>query len=89
MDKIRKHYILYGSVQGVGLRYRAYYAAQQLGVTGYIRNLDNGSVEMEAEGDRETLAKMLEVISSGHFVDIERIEEKVIPLQNDRSFERE
>lgn len=89
MNKIRKHYLLYGSVQGVGLRYRAYYAAQQLGVTGYIRNLDDGSVEMEAEGDREALAKMLEVISSGHFVDIERIEEKNIPLQNDRSFERE
>ena len=89
MNKIRKHYILYGSVQGVGLRYRAYYAAQQLGVTGYIRNLDDGSVEMEAEGDREVLAKMLEVISSGHFVDIERIEEKMVSLQNDRSFDRE
>ena len=89
MNKIRKHYILYGSVQGVGLRYRAYYAAQQLGVTGFIRNLDDGSVEMEAEGDRESLAKMIEIIASGHFVDIERIEEKTIPVQNDRSFERE
>ena len=89
MNKIRKHYILYGSVQGVGLRYRAYYPAQQLGVTGFIRNLDDGSVEMEAEGDRESLAKMIEIIASGHFVDIERIEEKTIPVQNDRSFERE
>ena len=89
MNKIRKHYILYGSVQGVGLRYRAYYAAQQLGVTGYIRNLDDGSVEMEAEGNREALAKMMEIISSGHFVDIERIEEMMVSLQNDGSFDRE
>lgn len=87
--KIRKHYILHGSVQGVGLRYRAYYAAQQLGVTGYVRNLDDGTVEMEAEGEREALIKLLEMIRSGHFIDIEWIEEKTIPVQNDRTFERD
>lgn len=89
MDTIRKHFILHGSVQGVGLRYRAYYAARQLGVGGYVRNLDDGTVEMEAEGEREAISKLLEMIRGGHFIDIEWMEEKTIPVRGDRDFERD
>ncbi len=89
MTKIRKHYILHGAVQGVGLRYRAYYLAREMGVTGYIRNLDDGCVEMEAEADRETLKGFLDVLGEGRFVEIESIEESTIPVQDDRTFERD
>ena len=34
-EEIRYHVIFYGQVQGVGFRYRAYYAAYQLGLTGW------------------------------------------------------
>ena len=37
-EEIRYHVIFYGQVQGVGFRYRAYYAAYQLGLTGWVRN---------------------------------------------------
>ena len=47
----RRHYRFYGRVQGVGFRYRAQYTASHLGLTGWVANLWDGSVEMEAQGD--------------------------------------
>ena len=49
-EKIRRHIIFEGRVQGVGFRYRALYAAKQFGVTGWVRNLYDGTVEMEVQG---------------------------------------
>ena len=45
--KIRKHIIFYGRVQGVGFRYYAVQKANQLGLTGWVKNLYDGSVEMK------------------------------------------
>ena len=50
MDKIRRHYTFRGRVQGVGFRYRASYAASMYGVTGWVCNRYDDSVEMEAQG---------------------------------------
>lgn len=44
-----------GSVQGVGFRYAALRAAGRRGIKGYIRNLPDGSVFIEAEGKRSEL----------------------------------
>lgn len=41
----------FGTVQGVGFRYTAYHAAERYGLTGYVRNLDDGRVECLVEGD--------------------------------------
>ena len=76
-------------MQGVGLRFRACYAAGQTGVTGFVRNLDDGTVEIEAEGEREEIAEFLRLIQNGRFIDIESIDEKTIPVENDRTFRRE
>ncbi|HOO05668.1 MAG: acylphosphatase [Ruminococcus sp.] len=87
MEKLRRHIIFYGAVQGVGFRYRAYHAANSLGVTGWVKNLWDGSVEMEAEGSEEAIDRMIMAIERGTFVRIENISAKTIPLQNDRSFQ--
>lgn len=42
-------------VQGVGFRYRAQRKAESLSITGWVRNLDDGDVEVWAEGDPESL----------------------------------
>lgn len=42
---------LSGRVQGIGLRFRAKMGAQQYKITGWIRNLDNGDVELEIQGE--------------------------------------
>ncbi|MBP3250421.1 MAG: acylphosphatase [Ruminococcus sp.] len=87
MEKLRRHIIFYGAVQGVGFRYRAYHAANSLGVTGWVKNLWDGSVEMEAEGSEEAIDRMIMAVERGTFVRIENISAKTIPLQNDRSFQ--
>ncbi|MEK7270824.1 MAG: acylphosphatase [Planctomycetota bacterium] len=52
--------ILYsGRVQGVGFRYAAAAAARSLPVTGFVRNLDDGRVELVAEGEKGALESLL------------------------------
>ena len=54
-EMIRKHIFVSGRVQGVGFRYRTYYLAQSLGLTGWVTNLDDGRVEMELQGKEEDM----------------------------------
>ena len=49
-EPVRKHILVSGRVQGVGFRYRTYYLAQNLGLTGWVHNLEDGRVEMELQG---------------------------------------
>jgi acylphosphatase len=52
-------------VQGVGFRYFVYGKAKGLGITGYVRNLDNGSVEIVAEGERSLLEALIRELNAG------------------------
>ena len=54
-----------GRVQGVGFRYHVVSHAQELGLDGYARNLDDGTVEVWAEGPPEALAGLLEATRRG------------------------
>lgn len=85
--KIRKHIIFYGRVQGVGFRYRAMYAAESYGVSGWVRNLYDGSVEMEAEGSESDIDNMIMAIEKGSFIVIEDMSVKTIPVEDSRYFE--
>ncbi len=87
MEKIRRHIVFYGSVQGVGFRYRAYYAAQACGVSGWVRNCYDGSVEMEAEGTEKAIDDMILAIEKGTYVRIENMSAKSLPLHGDHGFE--
>lgn len=84
--KIRKHIFFSGMVQGVGFRYRALYAAQSLGLTGWVKNLWDGRVELEVQGDRESVGKMVEQIYEGHFISIDEMESEEIPVIKESSF---
>ena len=84
---IRQHMYISGDVQGVGFRYRANYAAKDLGLTGYVRNLYDGRVELEVQGDRELISRLLGEIDAGSFVHMDNIESKIIPVvEDERSF---
>ncbi len=54
-----------GRVQGVGFRYSAVREAQNLRLTGWVRNLDSGDVEVWAEGDREAVDAFLAWLERG------------------------
>ena len=83
---VRKHIFFSGDVQGVGFRYRSFYIAQSLGLTGWVENLWDGRVEMEVQGTREEIREMVERLSQQNFVEIEGIEAKEIPLEEESSF---
>lgn len=56
------HTILKGRVQGVGFRFNTCMIARQFPVTGYVRNLEDGSVELEAEGEQQVLENFLNAV---------------------------
>ena len=56
---------VYGRVQGVNFRYYTQREATVLGLTGWVTNRFDGSVELVAEGDREELAKLLAFLHRG------------------------
>ena len=53
------HIVVSGMVQGVGFRYFVQHHARQLGLTGWVRNLPNGDVEIQAEGNREFVESLV------------------------------
>jgi len=59
--QIRAHYS--GRVQGVGFRFTAEDIARDLGVTGWVKNLRNGRVELVAEAEDDRLKEFLEKIN--------------------------
>ena len=85
-EKVRKRIFFYGRVQGVGFRYYAVQKANQLGLTGWVKNLYDGSVEMEVEGQEELIDQLIIFLQNRTYIWIERIDAKKIPLQQDRSF---
>ena len=59
------HLVIRGRVQGVGFRWFAQREARALGLTGVVRNLADGAVEVEAEGDRARLERLVEALREG------------------------
>lgn len=56
--RVARRYVVSGRVQGVGFRYFTQDLAAREGLTGLVRNLPDGSVEVVAEGDAESLARL-------------------------------
>jgi len=59
------HYIVKGRVQGVAFRYYTQRTAYQLGVTGTVKNLYNGDVEVYAQGDEGAVKQFEAFLNQG------------------------
>lgn len=59
------HALVDGEVQGVGFRYSALRLARDLGLVGWVRNLEDGRVEVWAEGDDQELHELLAWLEEG------------------------
>lgn len=57
--------IVHGRVQGVSFRYYTERRARDLGLSGYVRNLRDGTVEVVAEGHRPALEQLLAFLHAG------------------------
>jgi acylphosphatase len=80
---IRYHLRFTGQVQGVGFRWTATRAANVLGLTGWVYNAWDGSVEMEVQGDEQSIDQMIAAIDRGRFIQIDNIEKEKIPVVED------
>ena len=64
-ERQQLHAIVHGRVQGVSFRYYTHEAAVRRRVTGWVRNLPNGTVEVTAEGLRSQLDELLAFLQRG------------------------
>ena len=83
MQRIAKHIIFTGRVQGVGFRFTARHSAERHQLTGFVRNLPDGTVEMLAQGPREDVDSCLEDIkdSFAGYIRETRVEEAPLSPQ--------
>ncbi len=64
-EKLRVHIWVKGRVQGVGFRSHVEYNALQIGVFGWVRNLDRDTVETVAEGTKFQIDEFIQMVKQG------------------------
>ena len=83
----RWHLYLSGEVQHVALRYTALYLCRDLQLTGWVRNLPDGRVEMEVQGDVSGLRRFYMLLKSRPPIRITQADIGEIPLvRGERGF---
>ena len=85
--KTCKRVLYTGLVQGVGFRQTALHFSRRHPVTGFVRNLPNGQVELVAEGAPRDIDALLADIAGRMGRNIERMETEAMPLQDFSTFE--
>lgn len=69
MEQIKRYKaVITGNVQGVGLRVFVVDNASKLGITGWVRNMADGTVEMEAQGNPDKLDQLFATIKKGNLI---------------------
>jgi len=86
MDKVAKKVIFKGRVQGVGFRYTTHRAVSRYDLTGYVRNLPDGSVEALLQGTAPNIQACLSDLQdtfSGYLREINTTDQPVNPQYHD------
>ena len=83
---IRKHIYFSGRVQAVGFRYSALCLAKELQLTGWVKNCWDETVEMEVQGDDETITEMIQRIRTSSYIEITDAKWTKIPLESEFGF---
>lgn len=63
--KRKVHLVIEGHVQGVGFRFYTKQKAEEFDITGWAKNLDNGSVEIIAQGRGQEIEKFVTFVKNG------------------------
>jgi acylphosphatase len=84
---IRVRLRIQGYVQGVSFRYYARQRASALGLSGWVRNRPDGTVEAEAQGPEEMVDRFIGWVREGpSLAQVERVEVDRIPLEEGETF---
>jgi len=72
---VRRRVVVHGRVQGVGFRYEVARAAETRGVSGWARNLPDGTLEAVFEGEPEAVESLVRFCQDGpRGAEVERVE---------------
>lgn len=83
----RLHLTVTGRVQGVGYRWFVRQLAEQLGVSGWVRNREDGSVEAEAEGSAKALDELLARMKTDNpAARVDSLDARVVPPKGEAGF---
>ncbi|MGP1349501.1 MAG: acylphosphatase [Stomatobaculum sp.] len=84
---VRMHYRFEGRVQHVGFRFTAQQSAVRRGLTGFVRNEDDGSVTMEVQGAAAEIAAMYGDFAENRWIRIDAANpRKQKPISGERGF---
>ncbi|MDN6968446.1 acylphosphatase [Oenococcus sp. UCMA 17063] len=88
-DEIVRYQIIFsGLVQHVGFRFEAEQMAVKLQLTGWVKNLANGNVEMEIQGSDNKINSLLQYMNSLKWIKIDRMIREPLPiLNNEKNFD--
>jgi acylphosphatase len=79
----RYNVVVSGLVQQVGFRYFVYEIATRFNLTGWVQNCDDGTVEIEVQGDEKALSGFIEKVREGNrFSRVEEVVTRSIELKN-------
>ena len=77
---IRKEFHFEGNVQNIGFRFEVQSHAKPLGITGYAKNNEDGSVTAELQGTEKNINKVINNLHNIDRIQIDSMTEKDIPL---------
>lgn len=85
---VRYHLMVYGRIQGVGFRFFVQQLAIQYSLTGWVRNLDDGRVEIEIQGISEKVELFeINLVKGNRFIRVDHLDqEKIELIKPDRGF---
>ncbi len=80
---MRRRYVVSGRVQGVGFRQFTAEKARLLKLAGWVRNLPDGNVEAEAEGDEQVLITFEKALGQGpSFGRVDAVKKDDLPVRD-------
>ena len=86
---VAHHLIVHGRVQGVWYRNWTVDTARDLGLAGWVRNRDDGTVEIFVEGEENDVAQLHELAQDGpSAADVTKIEKREVAVEGHATFEK-
>jgi len=86
-DQECRRVIFHGRVQGVGFRYTTHRIARGFAVTGFVRNLADGTVELVACGGGSELQRFLDAVKSEFAGNIDAVDDEAATVTDFAGFE--
>jgi acylphosphatase len=85
--RVARRAVVRGRVQGVFFRQATVERARRLGVTGWVRNTPEGTVEIHAEGEPDAVEELLDFARGGPpAAHVDRVDVRDVPVEGHRDF---